>query len=301
MNNPRLAEQFIITLAAEKGISRNTQESYHSDLDLIAQEMQAGVSFTQLNAEQITQLITGWNASGLKQTTIARRLSALRHFMSWLTAENLRTDNPCLHIDSPKKPRTLPQSLTEAEISQLLAGCEQLGEPEGLQMRAGLELLYAAGLRISELLAIKTGDIRKDTGMLMVTGKGGKQRLVPLTDIAAQMAQQWLDWRDKDGPVTAHHQLLGNRNTELTRQKFSQLLKKCAAFAGIDATRVSPHKLRHSFATHMLNRGADLRSLQTLLGHADISTTQIYTHTRPERLAGLIRNAHPLAPGLKKD
>lgn len=301
MNDNRLIEHFLFTLSAEQGSSSHTLQAYQSDLGIIAAELPENVAFRTVEADQLSALIGGWRRSGLKPTTIARRLSALRHFMSWQTAENYRKDNPCLHIDSPKKAKSLPQSLSEAEINQLFSACSHLPSPTNLQMQAGLEILYAAGLRISELLAIETGAIRPDSKMLMVTGKGGRQRLVPLTEIAVSTAQQWLEMRDQDGPVLGHSQLLGCRETTLTRQKFALLLKQCASIAKIDVHKVSPHKLRHSFATHMLNRGADLRSVQSLLGHADIATTQIYTHTRPERLAGLVNHAHPLAPASKKD
>ena len=162
-------------------------------------------------------------------------------------------------------------------------------------MEAALELLYAGGLRISELLGLKIQDISPQKSALMITGKGGKERLVPITELALQRALDWLAFRDKDGPIPHTDQLLSGRDREMNRQSFSLLLKKIARIAGIDASRVSPHILRHSFATHMLNRGADLRTLQALLGHADIATTQIYTRTRPDRLKGLVVSAHPLA------
>lgn len=301
MHNTALIEQFIYTLSAEQGVSQLTLDAYSSDLEIISDGLPKGIHFTTVTSAQLSKIVGQWYKQALKPATIARRLSALRHFMSWQTAESHRKDNPSLHIDSPKKPKSLPKSLSEREISQLLTACSDLPPPVNLQMRAGLEMMYSAGLRISELLSIEIGDIRAASKMLMITGKGGKQRLVPLTDIALQTALAWQQERDKDGPIIGHNQFLGDAQKPLTRQKFASMLKQCATLAGIDDARVSPHKLRHSFATHMLNRGADLRSLQSFLGHADISTTQIYTHTRPERLAGLVNHAHPLAPASKKD
>ena len=212
-----------------------------------------------------------------------------------MVADGYRTDNPVQFLDSPKLPESLPKSLDEEEVLGLLAAARKLSPPDDLRMEAALELLYAGGLRISELLGLKIQDISPQKSALMITGKGGKERLVPITELALQRALDWLAFRDKDGPIPHTDQLLSGRDREMNRQSFSLLLKKIARIAGIDASRVSPHILRHSFATHMLNRGADLRTLQALLGHADIATTQIYTRTRPDRLKGLVASAHPLA------
>jgi integrase/recombinase XerD len=301
MSQQAVIEQFIITLSAEQGAAPHTLEAYRSDLELIAEALPAGTGFDRLTAEHISAILGLWHSQNRAPSTIARRLSALRHFMSWQIAEGLRADNPCLHIDTPKQAKQLPKSLTEDEVARLIAACGRLDDGDRLRMAAGLELLYAAGLRISELLEIRTSAIKPDSQMLLITGKGGKERLVPLTRIAIDTALRWCKMRDNDGIITDHDQLMGDRNGLMSRQKFSQLLKQLAQIASIDPSKVSPHKLRHSFATHMLNRGADLRSLQILLGHADISTTQIYTHTRPERLAGLVNHAHPLADMREKD
>jgi len=301
MSQQAVIEQFIITLSAEQGAAPHTLEAYRSDLELIAEALPAGTGFDRLTAEHISAILGLWHSQNRAPSTIARRLSALRHFMSWQIAEGLRADNPCLHIDTPKQAKQLPKSLTEDEVARLIAACGRLDDGDRLRMAAGLELLYAAGLRISELLEIRTSAIKPDSQMLLITGKGGKERLVPLTRIAIDTALRWCEMRDNDGIITDHDQLMGDRNGLMNRQKFSQLLKQLAQIASIEPSKVSPHKLRHSFATHMLNRGADLRSLQILLGHADISTTQIYTHTRPERLAGLVNHAHPLADMRKKD
>ena len=289
----RLINRFLQAQAAEKAAAANSLLAYETDLHLIARQIDA--DFSDMDAHDLRRLIKGWEAEGLAPRTRARRLSTLRQFMSWMVADGYRTDNPVQFLDSPKLPESLPKSLDEEEVLRLLAAAQKLPPPDDLRMEAALELLYAGGLRISELLGLKIQDISPQKSALMITGKGGKERLVPITELALQRALDWLAFRDKDGPIPHTDQLLSGRDREMNRQSFSLLLKKIAQIAGIDASRVSPHILRHSFATHMLNRGADLRTLQALLGHADIATTQIYTRTRPDRLKGLVASAHPLA------
>lgn len=289
----RLINRFLQAQAAEKAAAANSLLAYETDLHLIARQIDA--DFSDMDAHDLRRLIKGWEAEGLAPRTRARRLSTLRQFMSWMVADGYRTDNPVQFLDSPKLPESLPKSLDEEEVLRLLAAARKLPPPDDLRMEAALELLYAGGLRISELLGLKIQDISPQKSALMITGKGGKERLVPITELALQRALGWLSFRDKDGPIPHTDQLLSGRDREMNRQSFSLLLKKIARIAGIDASRVSPHILRHSFATHMLNRGADLRTLQALLGHADIATTQIYTRTRPDRLKGLVASAHPLA------
>ena len=289
----RLINRFLQAQAAEKAAAANSLLAYETDLHLIARQIDA--DFSDMDAHDLRRLIKGWEAEGLAPRTRARRLSTLRQFMSWMVADGYRTDNPVQFLDSPKLPESLPKSLDEEEVLRLLAAAQKLPPPDDLRMEAALELLYAGGLRISELLGLKIQDISPQKSALMITGKGGKERLVPITGLALQRALDWLAFRDKDGPIPHTDQLLSGRDREMNRQSFSLLLKKIARIAGIDASRVSPHILRHSFATHMLNRGADLRTLQALLGHADIATTQIYTRTRPDRLKGLVASAHPLA------
>ena len=289
----RLINCFLQAQAAEKAAAANSLLAYETDLHLIARQIDA--DFSDMDAHDLRRLIKGWEAEGLAPRTRARRLSTLRQFMSWMVADGYRTDNPVQFLDSPKLPESLPKSLDEEEVLRLLAAARKLPPPDDLRMEAALELLYAGGLRISELLGLKIQDISPQKSALMITGKGGKERLVPITELALQRALDWLAFRDKDGPIPHTDQLLSGRDREMNRQSFSLLLKKIARIAGIDASRVSPHILRHSFATHMLNRGADLRTLQALLGHADIATTQIYTRTRPDRLKGLVASAHPLA------
>ncbi len=289
---------FLQALAAETGASKNTLSAYESDLIIADNYIQAffktNLSFA--DEHELTSCLAFWKKEGQSPKTILRRISALKNMMKWLVSDGYREDNPATWLDSPKLPKSIPTSLSEPEIITLLEATEKLTSPNNLRMSAGMEILYSTGLRISELLQLRRGDIISGKGLIMVRGKGGRERLVPLTDIAISKTKTWLEIRDADGPDTCHEQLLALPNEQkVTRQKFSVLLKKIAVIANIDTMRVSPHKLRHSFATHMLNRGADLRSLQMMLGHADISTTQIYTKTRPERLLGLVSTNHPLA------
>ena len=300
-NYSRLIDRFLQTIAAEKAVSKHTLAAYHNDLSVVAAGLvnlssdTAAGGLQTASADDLRKELHLWYEQGLTARTIARRLSALRHFMSWMVAENHRVDNPSQLLDSPKLPQSLPKSLSEDEVITLIEASAHLPETQALQMRAGLELLYAGGLRISELLALRVQDMARDRQMLVIKGKGGRERLSPLTAVSVEVARLWLEHRDADGPVTHSDQFLADAKSELTRQKFSVLLKQMAAHAGLRADRVSPHVLRHSFATHMLNNGADLRSLQTLLGHADIATTQIYTTTRSDRLHQLVTGAHPLA------
>ena len=300
-NYTKLIDRFLQTIAAEKAVSKHTLAAYHNDLSVVAAGLvnlssdTAAGGLQTASEDDLRKELHLWHKQGLTARTIARRLSALRHFMSWMLTENHRADNPCQFLDSPRLPQSLPKSLSEEEVITLIEASAYLPETQALQMRAGLELLYAGGLRISELLALRVQDIAGDRQMLFIKGKGGRERLSPLTAVSIEVARLWLAHRDADGPVTHSDQLLADAKSELTRQKFSVLLKQMAEHAGLRADRVSPHVLRHSFATHMLNNGADLRSLQTLLGHADIATTQIYTTTRSERLRQLVTGAHPLA------
>jgi integrase/recombinase XerD len=217
--------------------------------------------------------------------------------MGWAVEDGTRSDNPTRWIDNPSLPASLPKSLSEAEIIHLLeAAAAMTHEMAALRALAMLEILYATGLRVSELVGLLVSQFRRNPEVILVTGKGGRERVVPLGDTARAAAARWIECRDGNaGFVLSDVMFPSDDGSAMTRHQFAQMLKKLAIAADIDAARVSPHKLRHSFATHMLNRGADLRSLQSLLGHADISTTQIYTASRPDRLAGLVASAHPLA------
>ena len=299
ISNETLITHFLSALAAERGVSENTLIGYKNDLMALDDSM--AVSFVVMTADDIRRSVQKFHAEGLAARTVSRRLSAVRQFAGWMVSDQIRRDNPSLFLDNPKLPDPLPKSLNEADVSSLISACSKLEPPYDLLMQAGLELMYSAGLRISELLSLRLQDFVADKDMLLIRGKGGRERMVPLTSIAIATARRWRDARDADGPDAETDQLLAYRSQEMTRQKFSLLLKQIARHADIDELKVSAHVLRHSFATHLLNRGADLRSLQMLLGHADIATTQIYTRTRQDRLAGLVGDAHPLAESNRKE
>ena len=289
---------FLQVLAAETGASKNTLLAYEKDLVLADSHTRSifEKNLSSANERELLSCLSCWQKQEKSPKTITRRISALKQMMKWLVSDGYRIDNPTTWLDNPKLPQTIPASLLETEIHSILKAAEKLSSPDNLRMLAGIEILYGAGLRISELLQVRRADIIFIKSLILVRGKGGKERLVPLTNISLIKIKNWLEKRDVVGPDTHHEQLLALPSEPvLTRQKFSTLLKKIASIAQIDPVRVSPHKLRHSFATHMLNRGADLRSLQMMLGHADISTTQIYTKTRPERLHGLVSTNHPLS------
>ena len=287
----RHEEAFLEMLAAERGAARNTIAAYTADLqDLGASLKLRHVEPSAAQADDLSAYLRGLSATASARTA-ARRLSCLRGFYRFLVREGIRPDDPSLLLDSPRLPATLPKNLAEAEIPLLLdAAAARPGLP-GLTARAALELLYATGLRVSELLSLRRTDLARNTEMLIVRGKGGKERMV-LVSAAARQAVAALV---AAAPESRHVFAGRDPRRAMTRQGLGLLLKQIALAANLDAARVSPHVLRHSFASHMLAHGADLRSLQTLLGHADIATTQIYTHVLAERLAELVALHHPLA------
>ena len=298
-----LIADFLQTMSADRGLARNSLDAYRRDLESAAAQLAAqGSGLDRCDADDLRRVLAGWHAEGLAPRSVARRLSALRQMMAWQVEERLRVDNPCRWIDNPKQPRGLPKSLSEAEITCLIDAAQGMQPAaKALQMTAMLELLYATGLRVSELVALPADQFRRELATIIVRGKGGRERLVALGAPARLAVTRWLAHLDAVGVGATSAFLFPSGEHHMTRQQFASALKGVARAAGIDGQRVSPHILRHSFATHMLNRGADLRGLQTLLGHADISTTQIYTATRPDRLAGLVKQAHPLADRNQQD
>ena len=295
----RLITEFLQAMSADRGLSANSLAAYERDLTAALEGfLDAGCRFATCDSDDIRRLLETWHADNLAPRSVARRLSALRQMMGWIVEEGLRSDNPCRWISNPKQGAGLPKSLSEQEIAALIDAASCTGDYHmSRQMSAMLELLYATGLRVSELVSLRVDQFRHDPDAIIVTGKGGRERLVALGNPARAAIARWLESRDQQPQnVASVHLFPADEDTHLSRHQFASALKKLAGQAGIDAKRVSPHVIRHSFATHMLNRGADLRGLQTLLGHADISTTQIYTATRPDRLAGLVASAHPLAP-----
>jgi len=286
----RHVEAFLEMLAAERGAARNTLAAYEADLrDAAAFAARRGATLASGDAETLRGYLQHLAATGLSARTAARRLSALRQLQKFLVREGVRADDPTEPLDAPRLPKNLPKYLSEAEVDALLAACDLRPETQEGRMRAALEILYATGLRVSELLALPRAALAADAALLLVRGKGGRERVVPLSDAARDAAKPLLAARGRwlfPGRDPSH---------ALTRQGFALALKQVALDAGLDPARVSPHVLRHSFASHMLARGADLRSLQLLLGHADIGTTQIYTHVLAERLQQLEEAHHPLA------
>ncbi len=293
----RHLEAFLEMMAAERGAARNTLAAYRADLDDLAAFLGArGVPLPDAAPEALRAYLAALAGQGLSPRTQARRLASMRQFYRFLLREGIRADDPARLLDAPKARATLPKNLTEAEVEQLLATSAQAEELTGLALHAGLEILYASGLRISELLALPAAALTPDAEMLLVRGKGGKDRVVPLSEAARAAALALRHAREQTQGKGSKWLFPGRDGRRpLTRQAFFLQLKQLVAKAGIDPARVSPHVLRHSFASHLLGRGADLRSLQMLLGHADIATTQIYTHLLAERLQKLVERHHPLA------
>jgi integrase/recombinase XerD len=286
-------EVFLEMVAAERGASQNTLAAYGADLSDFSRFLtdRGGAATTAQNAD-LADYLKSLASAGFSPRTQARRLSALRQFFSFLLSEGIRTDNPSLDLTAPRLPHSLPKYLSEAEVDNLLTVAATSEGISGLKLRAGLEILYATGLRVSELLALPATALSSGASMLIIKGKGGKERIVPLSDAAKCAAA---DLRDKT-KQTGRFLFAGrDPRRKMTRQGFALMLKKVAVRANIDPLRLSPHVLRHSFATHLLSHGADLRSIQRLLGHADITTTQIYTQVLAERLQRLIDANHPLA------
>ncbi len=290
---------FFEMLAAERNAAGNTQAAYRRDLeDLSAFLAKRGVALGLAATADLRAYIGELADSGFSPRTQARRLSALRQFYRFLIEDGRRGDDPSAALDAPKLGRPLPKLLSEAEMMALLNVCDELDGAEGARLLAMVELLYATGLRVSELVRLPVSVVMRDQPFLTVRGKGGKERLVPLNAPARSALNAYLAARQRflEGRPNSPY-LFPSRAKEghLTRQRFGQMLKEIALKAGIDPARISPHVLRHAFATHLLDHGADLRSLQKMLGHADIATTQIYTHVQQDRLKSLVEAHHPLA------
>ncbi len=289
-----LLDSFTDTLWLEAGLSRNTLSSYRADLSQLGMWLAAHhKTLAQLDASDLREYLRDFSQQS-KASSQRRLISALRRFYRYLLATKQIKSDPTLHVEPPAHAERFPKTLSEAQVEALLAAPD-VATPLGLRDRAMLEVLYATGLRVSELVALKLFEISLNDGVVRVFGKGAKERLVPL----GQEAIAWLERYLKE----ARPQVLQGRNCEavfttrraagLSRQMFWNLIKRYAPAAGIDPARISPHTLRHAFATHLINHGADLRVVQLLLGHADISTTQVYTHVARERLKTLHAQHHP--------
>jgi integrase/recombinase XerD len=290
-------ERFLEMQAGERGSAWNTIAAYRRDLEDLAEVLPGAL--TTAGADDLRAYLADLAARDLAPRTKARRLSTMRQFYRFLFSEGLRGDDPTDPLDSPRQGRSLPKILTEAEVEALLDAARRGETPRHLRLSALLEILYATGLRVSELVSLPVRAVRRDPQMLLVRGKGGRERTVPLGRAARDAVAAYLPVRGAFMPEGGESKWLfpstRARGGHLTRDRVAQLLKDLAVEAGLDPDKVSPHVLRHAFATHLLNHGADLRAVQAMLGHADISTTQIYTHVLDERLKSLVTTHHPLA------
>lgn len=282
-------------LDAERGAARNTRDAYKRDLEQFEKFLAArGIKVDAAKTETIRAYAA--SLKNLSPRSVARKISCLRQFHRFLFGECIRRDDPSIGLEAPKHGRPLPKVLSEEDTGELLAAARTGAGAEGARLAALVEILYATGLRVSELVGLPMTALSRDRRFLNVTGKGGKERLVPLGDPARAALARYLRHREKFfGGGRESRWLFPSRGGHLTRQRFAQMLKKLAFEAGLDAGALSPHVLRHAFATHLLDHGADLRSVQQMLGHADISTTQIYTHVLGARLKALVQTHHPLA------
>ena len=296
----RYFEAFLEMLLAERGASANTVAAYRRDLEDAAAFLagpNAKAILDTASTDDLRRYLKHLEGRGMAARTSARRLSTLRQFYRFLYADGLRSDDPSAVLESPRRGRSLPKILSEPDVGALLDAAAARDGPEGRRICALVELCYATGMRVSELVGLPLASVLRDPEVLVVRGKGDKERMVPLSMPARRAVRDYLAARDAFVPEGTTNPFLfpGRGGKHLTRQRFFQLLKTLAAEAQLDPAKVSPHVLRHAFATHLLHHDADLRSVQQMLGHADISTTQIYTHVLDERMRRLVAEHHPLA------
>ena len=299
----RLIENFLDMMSAERGASANTLAAYRRDLlDFGVSLARSETTFRSAASADVKRYIA--SLSGMAASTQARKLSALRQLFAYLYGEGVRKDDPTGTIDSPRRERPLPKVLSREDIDRLIAAAGAKDDAESLRLICILEILYASGLRVSELVNLPVAVARNRDGFLLVMGKGSKERLVPLNTPARKAIKAYLAARPKFFPKGAKDSkyLFPSRSAEghLTRRRLHQMLKALALKANLDPEKLSPHVLRHAFATHLVEGGADLRSVQTMLGHADIATTQIYTHVASDRLREVVLSAHPLAKARRR-
>jgi integrase/recombinase XerD len=310
-SDSKLTGLFLDMLAAEQGAGQNTLDAYRRDLADFSEFLAAqGEGFAGAETQALRDYLADLDARGFKTSTVARRLSAIRHLFRFLLNERVRGDDPAAILSGPKRGRGLPKVLSIADVDRLLARAKASSEVpaasplqrlRAMRLYCLLEVLYATGLRVSELVALPLSASRSDARMIMVRGKGNKERLVPLNETSRRAMADYLAAMEalgRSGKGAAESKWLFpsfGQSGHLTRQHFARDLKELTASAGLAPRLVSPHVLRHAFASHLLHNGADLRIVQTLLGHTDISTTQIYTHVVEERLKSLVRDLHPLA------
>jgi integrase/recombinase XerD len=309
-SDAKLIALFLDMLAAEQGAGSNTLDAYRRDLADFAEFLtRAGQSFAGAETQTLRDYLADLDTRGFKSSSVARRLSAMRHLFRFLLNERIRSDDPAAILSGPKRGRGLPKVLSIADVDRMLTRAKELTQTDAspaqrlraLRLHCLLEVLYATGLRVSELVSLPQSAARRDIRMIVVRGKGNKERLVPLNEASRQAMADYLaamevmkPEKKKAAPSKWLFPSFGESG-HLTRQHFARDLKELAAASGLPPRLVSPHVLRHAFASHLLHNGADLRIVQTLLGHTDISTTQIYTHVVEERLKSLVRDLHPLA------
>ncbi|KGJ06238.1 recombinase XerD [Paracoccus halophilus] len=300
---------FLDAQAAESGAARNTLLAYGRDLVDFAEWLSGrGADLTTASRENVEDYLSHCDAEGLSRATRARRLSSIRQFTRFALEENWREDDPAGRISGPGRARRLPKTLDRTEVQAMLDALPRLGRTEAERARnlVLVELIYATGMRVSELVSLPVDACRGDPALLLIRGKGGKERMVPLSGPARRALAAWLRLRDNAPAESPLGRLVAGRGGRwlfpaaskqghMTRQAMNGLLTQLAIVAGVDPGRVSPHVIRHAFATHLLEGGADLRAIQTLLGHADLGTTEIYTHVLDARLRDLVLNHHPLA------
>jgi integrase/recombinase XerD len=311
-SDARLIDLFLDMLAAEQGAGENTLDAYRRDLTDFSEFLaRTGEIFVGAETQALRNYLADLDARGFKSSSVARRLSAMRHLFRFLLNERIRGDDPAAILSGPKHGRGLPKVLSISDVDRLLTRAKALAEARevstlqrlrAMRLYCLLEVLYATGLRVSELVALPLSASRRDVRMIVVRGKGDKERLVPLNAASRQAMADYLaamealkEAKGKNAGVSKWLFPSFGESGHLTRQHFARDLKELAAAAGLAPRLVSPHVLRHAFASHLLHNGADLRIVQTLLGHTDISTTQIYTHVVEERLKSLVRDLHPLA------
>lgn len=310
MTAPGTAQQWISTFleaqAAELGAARNTLLAYGRDLkDYAGWLERKALGFADARRDDVEAYLIDCDAQGLSKSTRARRLSAIKQIYRFAFEEGWRKENPAIQITGPGRDKRLPRTLDVPEVDRLLNAARETGRSPADRLRNTclMELLYATGMRVSELVALPVAAVRGDPQMLLIMGKGGKERMVPLSPPARQALAAWLVVRDaadaerQTGGAAPSRFLFPSRGKSghLTRHRFYLLIKELAVAGGVSPDKVTPHTLRHAFATHLLANGADLRSIQTLLGHADVATTEIYTHVLDARLTELVLDHHPLA------
>jgi len=310
--DPKLINLFLDMIAAEQGAGDNTLDAYRRDLNDFSEFLgRAGQNFSGTDTQTLRDYLADLDARGFKSSSVARRLSAMRHLFRFLLNERIRNDDPAAILSGPKRGRSLPKVLSISDVDRMLTRARELTQASeasasqqlrALRLYCLLEVLYATGLRVSELVALPLSAARRDARMIVVRGKGNKERLVPLNEASRQAMAGYLaaieaqkPEKKKNAPASKWLFPSFGESGHLTRQHFARDLKELAAASGLAPRLVSPHVLRHAFASHLLHNGADLRIVQTLLGHTDISTTQIYTHVVEERLKSLVRDLHPLA------